>query len=39
MSLYFDANSFFMKQGIAAEKLYLFAVRIIKLHLFLCKKE
>ena len=30
---------FFMKQSIAAEKSYVFAVRVIKLHLFLCKKE
>ena len=28
-----------MKQSIAAEKSYRFAVRIIKLHLYLCKKE
>ncbi|HWB26964.1 MAG TPA: four helix bundle protein [Chitinophagaceae bacterium] len=28
-----------MKQSIIAEKSYLFAIRIIKLHLFLCNKE
>jgi four helix bundle protein len=39
MSLYLDANSFFMKQSIAAEKSYRFAIRIVKLHLHLCRKE
>jgi len=28
-----------MKQSITAEKSYAFAIRVIKLHLFLCKKE
>lgn len=39
MSLYFGANSFCMKQSIAAEKSYKFSVRIIKLHLYICKRE
>lgn len=39
MSLYFGANSFFMKESIIAEKSYLFAVRIVKLHLDICKRE
>lgn len=39
MSLYFGANSFFMKESIIAQKSYLFAVRIVKLHLDLCKRE
>lgn len=39
MSLYFGANSFFMKESIIAQKSYFFAVRIVKLHLDLCKRE
>ena len=39
MSLYFDANSFFMIESIVAQKSYLFAVRVVKLHLHICKKE
>lgn len=30
---------FFMKESIIAEKSYLFAVRIVKLHLDICKRE
>ncbi|MES2328594.1 MAG: four helix bundle protein [Bacteroidota bacterium] len=39
MSLYFDANSFFMIESIVAQKSYRFAVRVVKLHLYICKKE
>lgn len=39
MSLYFGANSFFMKESIIAEKSYLFAVRIVRLHLDICRRE
>ena len=39
MSLYFDTNSFFMKESIVADKTYCFAVRVVKLHLFICKNE
>lgn len=39
MSLYFDANSFFMKESIVASKSYSFSIRIIKLHLHLCKDQ
>lgn len=39
MSLYFDANSFFMKESIVADKSYRFSVRVVKLHIAVCKSE
>ena len=39
MSLYFGTNSFFVKESIVAQKSYQFAVRVVKLHLHICKKE
>lgn len=36
MSLYFDANSFFMAQSLIADKAFAFSVRIVKIHLHLC---
>ena len=39
MSLYFGTNSFFVKESIVAQKSYQFAVRVVKLHMHICKKE
>lgn len=39
MSLYFDTNSFFMKESIVAEKSYQFSVRVVKLHIAICRSE
>jgi four helix bundle protein len=39
MSLYFDANSFFMQQSIVAEKSYRFSVKIVGLHRHICQTE
>jgi four helix bundle protein len=39
MSLYFYANSFFMSASIIADKSYKFSIRIVKIHLHLCKTQ
>jgi four helix bundle protein len=38
-SLYFNANSFFMAESIIAVKTYKFSMRIVKIHLHLCRSE
>jgi four helix bundle protein len=39
MSLYFYTNSFFMPVSIIADKSYKFSIRIVKIHLHLCKTQ